>query len=167
MQYLISILISQNIFGVSFYIIALFFIGKERNITVDSLLRFTVVTLLVGLLIFIATCMRFYRLLKRGQYRKGTKREEIRSNTESNIKSHLPMIIVASVGLLFIIRYLVSIFGLADLETVVMMSVFIFLFYAMLFILPEQLVILYCKYRFESFNFNKKGNLKPMGRKGA
>ncbi|WP_280528738.1 hypothetical protein [Virgibacillus pantothenticus] len=35
----------------------------------------------------------------------------------------------------------------------------------MLFVLPEQLVILYCKYRFESFNFDKDGNLKPMGTK--
>lgn len=36
------------------------------------------------------------------------------------------------------------------------------LFFTMLFILPEQLVILYCKYRFESFNFDKDGQLIPM-----
>ena len=166
-QYLLSILISQNIFGVSFYITALFFIGKERSITVESLLTFTFITLLIGLMIFLTTCVRFYRLLKGGQYRKGTKRDKVRSKTESKVKSHLPMIIVASIGLLFIIQYLVNIFGWNDTEEIMIVLLGILLFYAMLFILPEQLVILYCKYRFESFNFNENGELKPMGRKGA
>lgn len=164
-QYLLSILISQNIFGISFYIIALFFVGKERNITVESLLTFTFITLLVGALIFITTGVRFYRLLKRGKYKKETKRDEIRSKIESKVKSHLSMIIVASIGLLLVLQYLVTVFGRNNTEHIMIVLLGISLFYAMLFILPEQLVILYCKYRFDSFNFNKKGNLKPMGRK--
>lgn len=71
--------------------------------------------------------------------------------------------IVGSVGLLFILQYLVRTFGLADIESIVMITLFILLFYTMLFVLPEQLVILYCKYRFDSFNYDKNGNLKPMG----
>lgn len=71
--------------------------------------------------------------------------------------------IVGSVGLLFILQYLVRTFGLADIESIVMVTLFILLFYTMLFVLPEQLVILYCKYRFDSFNYDKNGNLKPMG----
>jgi len=34
------------------------------------------------------------------------------------------------------------------------------LFWVMLFVLPEQLVILYCKIRFQRFNFNERGFLK-------
>lgn len=166
-QYLITILISQNLFGVFFYLSALFIIGEQRNITEKSLLTFTFITLLVGILIFIITSIRFYILLKGGQYRKGSKRDQVRSKLEFNIQSYLPMIIVTSVGLLFIIGYLVNVFGFAELETVMMMVLFILLFYTMLFVLPEQLVILYCKYNFESFNFNKNGELKPLERKGA
>jgi len=166
-QYLLTIIISQNLFGVFFYLCALFFIGKERNIIEESLLTFTYISLLVGLLIFVVTCIRFYVLLRQGQYRKGSKRDRLRSKLEVDIKSHLPMIIIGSVGLLFIIQYLVRVFGLAEIETILMMILFILLFYTMLFILPEQLVILYCKRRFDSFNYNKNGELNPMGRKGA
>lgn len=32
----------------------------------------------------------------------------------------------------------------------------------MIFVLPEQLVLLYCKFRFESFNYNEDGNLNEL-----
>ena len=35
------------------------------------------------------------------------------------------------------------------------------LYFMMMFVLPEQLVILYCKFRFKSFNFDPDGNLYP------
>ena len=166
-QYLVTILMSQNLLGVFVYLMALFFIGKERNISEESLLTFTFISLFVGLLIFVTTCIRFYILLKRGQYRKGTKRDVMRSETEFKVKSHLPMIMIASIGLVFFIRYLVNIIGWNDIETIMLILLGISIYFVMLFVLPEQLVILYCKYRFESFNFNKNGELKPMGRKSC
>ena len=166
-QYLVTIFMSQNLLGIFVYLMALFFIGKERNISEESLLTFTFISLLVGLLIFITTCIRFYILLKRGKYRKGTKRDVMRSKTEFKVKSHLPMIMIASIGLVFFIQYLVNIIGWNDIETIMLILLGISIYFVMLFVLPEQLVILYCKYRFESFNFNKNGELKPMGRKGA
>lgn len=166
MQYLISILISQNLFGVFFYLIAIFFISEQIK-TESSLMSFTFITLIIGLLIFIVTCIRFYILLRKGEYKKGSTRDQLRSNLESKIKSFLPMIIIGSIGVVYIIQLLVRTYGLADIESALMLTLCIALFYAMLIILPEQLVILYCKYRFDSFNYNKKGNLNPMGRKGA
>ena len=141
-QYLLVILVSQNVAGACFYISALFLIGSE-NIGMDtpeaSLMTFTYVTLLLGLLTFIATSLRFYILLRKGHYRRGSKKDELRRKLETN--SYLPMVII--IGPL--------------------------LFFTMLFVLPEQLVILYCKFRFDSFNYNKKGKLKPFNkqRKGA
>lgn len=58
-QYLLSILISQNIFGIPCYLIVLFFIGKERTIFEEYLLNFTFITLLIGLFIFVITYIRF------------------------------------------------------------------------------------------------------------
>ena len=145
---------------------ALFFIGQNVE-SESSLLNFTYITLLLGLLIFIVTCIRFLILLKNGAYRKGSKRDESRSKLESGTKSYLPIITTGSVGLVFILQYLVRTFGLADIELIIMMILFFSLFYIMLFILPEQLVILYCKHRFESFNYSENGKLKPMGRKAA
>ena len=167
MQYFLSIVVSQNLFGVSLYLSALFLIGGEREMTERSLLNFTYTTLLFGLLILIATSIRFYILLRKGHYRKGSKKDELRGKFET--KSYLPIIIVASTGLVFIIQYLVTMFDLADIETMIMVVLGMLIFFTMLFVLPEQLVILYCKFRFDSFNYSKKGKLKPFNnkRKGA
>ncbi|WP_249872493.1 hypothetical protein [Oceanobacillus saliphilus] len=165
-QYLLVILGSQNIGGISFYLMALFFIGQNVD-SESSLLTLAYITLLFGLLTFVVTCIRFYILLKSGAYRKESKRDGLRSKLELDIKSYMPIIITASIGLVFVLQFLVRTFGLADIETTIMMIFCFSLFYTMLFVLPEQLVILYCKYRFDSFNYNKNGKLKPMGRKGA
>ncbi|WP_240452285.1 DUF1129 domain-containing protein [Virgibacillus sp. YIM 98842] len=166
-QYLITILVSQNLFGVYFYLMALFYIGQGFKVSESSLLNFTYITLAIGLLIFVTTAIRFYILLKKGHYRKGSKKDNLRLKAEEGVRSYLPIFIIGSVGLLFILQYLIRLFGLGDIYTVFILSICILLLYTMLFILPEQLVLLYCKHRFDCFNYNKNGNLNPMGRKGA
>ncbi|RFA35462.1 hypothetical protein CAI16_08175 [Virgibacillus dokdonensis] len=166
-QYLITILVSQNMFGILFYIMALFYIGSTFNITTISLLNFTYTTLIIGFLILLMTFVRFYILLLKGEYRERSSKDKVRAKLEAGIKSYLPILIIGSIGLLFMLQYLIRLLGLEDIYTVFMLSLCILLFYAMMFVLPEQLVILYCKYRFNSFNFNKHGELNPMGRKGA
>ena len=162
-QYLLVILVSQNLGAACAYIMALFFSFKE-GIGLDriSAKTFTYVTLLFGLLIFLATSIRFYILLHKGHYRKGSKKDRLRSGLEARIKFYLPTIIVASVGLLFILQFLFRSIGFADMESIFMIVLGFLIFYTMLFVLPEQLVLLYCKYRFESFNFYLNGMLKPM-----
>ena len=163
-QYLLSIMVSQNLFGVSAFILALFIIGTEESINSDanSLITFTYVMLLFGVLIFIATYIRFYILLRKGYYRTGSKKDEQRGRFET--KSYLPIVIVASTGLVFIIQYLVRTYYLADIEIMFMIVLAMLIFFTMIFVLPEQLVILYCKFRFDSFNYSKKGKLKPFNR---
>lgn len=166
-KYLLSILVSQNLFGVYFYLMAIFYIGQNFNVSEFSLMTFTYATLAFGVLVIVLTSIRFYILLKKGHYRSGSKKDKLRFKAESGVRSYLPIIIIVSVGFLFIIQYLVRVFGLAEMQTIFMMMISILLFYTMLFVLPEQLVLLYCKCRFDSFNYSKNGNLYPLGRKGA
>ncbi|QUW24005.1 hypothetical protein JSQ81_13385 [Sporosarcina sp. Marseille-Q4063] len=161
-QYLLGIIVSQNLFGVSTFILALFILGTgETGVKADakSLLTFTCVTLLFGVLFFIATSIRFYILLQRGHFRIGSKKDELRERFET--KSYLPIVIVASTGFLFIMQHLFKTFELADIEIMFMIVLAMIIYFTMIFVLPEQLVILYCKFRFDSLNYSKKGRLKP------
>lgn len=164
-QYLIVTLASQNLGGLSFYIMGLFFIGKGTITTEESILTFTLVTLIFGIIIFLLTSIRFNRLLVKGAYREGSRKGEIRSRFET--KSYLPAAIIGGVAIVYIIQYFARTTHTFDVNSLILIIIGPILFYAMLFVLPEQLVILYCKYRFDSFNYNKNGELNPMGRKGA
>ncbi len=157
-QYLISVIVSQNLFGVFLYLCALFLVGEADGITEKSLLNFTYITFLFGVLIFIVTSIRFYILLKKGKYRKGSAGDELRAKFET--KSYLPAVIIGSLGLVFILQYLFSRFQNGDIGMIFYIVLPFLIFYTMLFVLPEQLVILYCKFRFKSFNFNKRGYLE-------
>ncbi|MGX4669012.1 hypothetical protein JNUCC74_07335 [Cerasibacillus sp. JNUCC 74] len=97
-QYLTAIFASQNIGGVCFYIAGVFLIGQEQSIDVRSLMIFTYVTMTLGLLIFIFTSIRFYILLRKGEYRAGSKKGEIRYKAEQGIKFYLSPIIVGSIA---------------------------------------------------------------------
>ena len=59
------------------YISALFLIGGQSGVTEKSLLDFTYVTLLLGLVIFIVTSICFYILLHKGHYRRGSRIDEL------------------------------------------------------------------------------------------
>ncbi|WP_144509665.1 ABC transporter ATPase [Bacillus sp. FJAT-22090] len=159
-QYFLSILVSQNLFSISFLICALFIIGyagEEKVADAGSLLQFTYIILGIGLIIFVVTFIRFFILLKKGHYRKGTKKDALRSRFETT--SYVPTTIIGSLGLIFIIQYIVRTSAINELDKIIFIVIGIGLFFVMLFILPEQLVILYCKIRFKSFNFNERGYL--------
>jgi len=159
-QYLLSILISQNLFGVSFYLPALVVIGQETDDTA-GLLTLTYMTLGIGALVFLVTCIRFYILLKNGAYRKGSKKDKLRTKYEKGTKSILPVVITGGMGVVFIMQYLMRNFDLMNIDTIFMTTLIFVIFWTMLFVLPEQLVILYCKFRFDSFNFEQTGRIKP------
>lgn len=164
-QFFISILVSQNLFGISAYLLALIALGTNEsglNSNPSSILSFTIVTLIIGFFIFFITSIRFYTLLKQGQYGIDTKKSDARRKFEA--KSYVPLAIVSGVGVLFILQYLFRTFSLQNMDIMLMIVMGILIFYAMLFVLPEQLVLLYCKRRFKSFNYSKNGKLNPMGR---
>ncbi|MGE7665155.1 ABC transporter ATPase [Ureibacillus composti] len=156
-QYFLSIIVTQNL-SILFYLAALFILGESDNAQAESLVNFTWITLFIGALLFIATFIRFYRLLKKGHYRKGSRSEEVRGKFETT--SYIPIAIIGSMGLVFLIQYVMKM-GSSDLFDLLM---FVFLplgiFYTLIFVLPEQLVMLYCKLRFNSFNFDERGYLQ-------
>lgn len=159
-QYLLIILVSQNFGAISVYILGLFSLGESYYDRPEVMLNtFTNATLLFGALIFIVTFVRFYLLLAKGEFRKGSKRDFFRGDLEAGIKSNLSSIIIGSTGLVFIIQFLARNVQEINLDLIMLVVLPIFLFFTMMFVLPEQLVILYCKYRFKSFNFDRDGNL--------
>ncbi|MFB1051947.1 hypothetical protein [Paraliobacillus sp. JSM ZJ581] len=160
LQYLIVTLISQNLFGVSAYILALLVLGTVITNNINALLTFTYITLIIGVVVFITTSIRFYVLLRKGKYRKGTSKDYQRRTLES--KSLLPVLIPSSIGVVYIIQFLIRNFDLYQFDKLLMCVLGIVLFYAMLFVLPEQLVLQYCKIRFDSFNYEQNGRLKPV-----
>lgn len=155
LQYLVSILVSQNLFGLSFYIWALLLIAEEGNgMAAESILEVTRWTLVVGAIVLVLTFIRLIVKIYRGKYREGSAQDEIRGMFE--YKSHLPAAIVGGLGLFFILRYLITHTNTVGADILLIIFMGMFLFYVMLFILPEQLVILYCKFRFKSFNYYTK-----------
>ncbi|ASN06075.1 hypothetical protein [Virgibacillus necropolis] len=144
-QYLINIIVSQNLFGIFPYLFPLFIVGRG-NATEKSLLTLTFVTLIIGVIIFIATCIRFNILLQKGHYRKGSKKDEVRGRFET--KSYIPLAIIGGVGVVYLIQYMARKFYIVPIDFILIAILCIVIFYAMLFVLPEQLVILYCKSRF-------------------
>ncbi|PLR95918.1 ABC transporter ATPase [Bacillus sp. T33-2] len=160
-QYIVSIIVSQNLFGIFLYLGALFSIGQESEATEEFLITFTYITLGVAAALFLATFMRLYLLLKNGRYREGSAKGEHREKFDTT--SYIPVAIVGSTGIVLIIISLIrnGLIG-GSFETVLFTVLPLLIFYTMIFVLPEQLVILYCKYRFKSFNFNESGFLYPM-----
>ncbi|GEN32478.1 hypothetical protein CQU01_27160 [Cerasibacillus quisquiliarum] len=159
-QYLISILVSQN-FGLFFVISSLFLIGSDRIFIINegSLVKLTIIMLLLGFLLLIVTRIRFSILLSKGEYRLGSKKAQLRTRFEA--KSLLPIAIIAGTGISLLLQYIFK--NMISFDGHIMMIILLgpLLFYTMLFVLPEQLVILYCKTRFDSFNFDHDGNLNP------
>ncbi len=156
-QYFLSIVVTQN-FAVFVYLSALFFLGEDDDATVEPLVNVTWITLSIGVFVFLATFIRFYLLLQKGYYRKGSKSEELRGKFETT--SYIPIAFIGSIGIVFLIQSVMKLgsSGFSDMLFYVFLP--LGLFYALLFVLPEQLVILYCKIRFESFQFDERGYLQ-------
>ncbi|MBM7541140.1 hypothetical protein JOE23_001385 [Amphibacillus cookii] len=159
-QYLLTIIVSQNIGGVSTYILALLVIASTFTSDLNTLMFIIKTTLLGGVLVFVITWIRFMILLKKGHYRKGSTKDQLRQKFET--KSLLPFATAVGVPIVLVMVPLLRLVQPGNIEELFFTCLFLFVFYTMLFILPEQIVILYCKYRFDSFNFETNGWLKPV-----
>lgn len=153
-QYVLSIVFSQSLFGISPYMAAIFLVGDQHTITQGSLFSFIYSTLIVGLLIFAISLIRLIILIMRGSYRTGSKKHQTRSKMENS--SHIGIAIVSGLSIFYTLHYLIRSFGGVGflLGDGLMILLGLLLYYAMLFILPEQLAILYCKAAYKSFNFS-------------
>ena len=157
-QYFLSILVIQNIGAVSMFILVLIMMGTEdaiiQNGTLDS---FAMTALAAGLFVFMSAFIRFWLLIRKGAYRRGSGKDILRSRFET--KSYVAVAIVGGISLFFTAQYLFRNLGMPNLDMAIMLTLMMLIVYVMLFILPEQLMILYCKFRFRSFNYKKNGEL--------
>ncbi|MBS2967612.1 hypothetical protein J9317_02350 [Metabacillus sp. KIGAM252] len=151
---MMSILTTQNL-GASFFLMALFLLGEKEGINENTLISFTIISMFFGALILVSTFIRYFLLLYRGHY----KRDSASDKRRGEKGFHLPIIVTGSIALIYIIQQAVKVFGFADIETISIIVLFSSISYAIIYVLPEQLIILYCKYRFKSFTFNERGYL--------
>ncbi|WLV24287.1 hypothetical protein QR721_11665 [Aciduricibacillus chroicocephali] len=158
-QYALSIAVTQNLFCITPYLIFLFLVGG-MGISIEELRWIMWLSIGIGLMIFVAVCIRFYFLLKAGKYRKGSDRDYVRSRLEGT--SFKGIAIVGGTEIVFIMQYVLR-NSSSDLNSLMIASLAIVIAYVTVFILPEQLVILYCKSRFSSFSFDRRGELYPIG----
>ncbi|MDL4841960.1 ABC transporter ATPase [Aquibacillus rhizosphaerae] len=150
LQYLLTILVSQMLFTFPALLWALFTIGEGEQATAESLVLFTIIVLTTATLLLGITIFRFLRLLKKGEYHEGSSRGQTRERFET--KSYLPVAIVGGLSCVFTIQYFIRNFQMEYFESAILIILPILIFYTMIFVLPEQLVILYCKFRFDRFN---------------
>ncbi|WP_062050951.1 hypothetical protein [Bacillus sp. JCM 19034] len=156
-QYLLSILMTHNLITYSWYILSLLIIGATlpEDFNARNVMMYIYITLGIGGILFIVTCIRFYVLLMKGKYRKGSSRDKLRGKFEGKI--NMTSIGAGSIGVAVSVQYLMRNFDFMGYGDLFIVAIGLLLFYTMIFILPEQLVILYCKYRFKSFNFRPNG----------
>ncbi|RIW29377.1 ABC transporter ATPase [Bacillus salacetis] len=158
LQYLVSILVSHMLFTVPGLLWPLFTIGQGEIATAESLVTFTVIIFTTAAILLGVTIFRFLRLLKKGEYQEGSARGEIRERFEA--KSYFPIAVVGGLIVVFITQYFIRNFQMNSIESITLIILPLLIFYAMIFVLPEQLVILYCKFRFDSFNVYQR-SVKP------
>lgn len=150
-QYILAIVLSHALFSVSVYLAALFIIGKSDRVSEDVLMKITLISIGSMVLVAIVTIIRFIILLNKGAYRKGTAKHVQRTEHEGS--SYMKIIGVATIGLVVVLEMIISPFGFGGHQRIVIILSFLVV-HIMSFVLPVQLVILYCKYRFKSFNFD-------------
>ncbi|MDW4525838.1 hypothetical protein R3398_05525 [Rossellomorea marisflavi] len=120
-------------------------------------MNFTYMALAIGIVIFLVTCVRFYLLLRKGAYREGGSKDRVRNRFEKS--DYMPVVIVASTGLVLLILYAIRTIPSDSIEDLHLIYFPLIISYMMIFVLPEQLVLIYCKLRFKAFNFNSRGYL--------
>lgn len=159
MQYFISILVSQFMFGISFFLGSLYLLGSNGMwfIKEATLMNITFILLVTGILVFTATCVRLYRLLHQGAYRAGSGKDMWRTKFEKK-QLFIPALILGT-SLSLILVSLNKRVMYIEFDDVYLLLLGPILFFVMLFVLPEQLMLLYCKFRFKSFNYDRDGNL--------
>ncbi|MEW4287996.1 hypothetical protein [Rossellomorea marisflavi] len=156
-QYLVGIGLSHALFGGGTYLAALFIIGKSDKVSADVLIKITLISLSTMVIILLVTVIRFITLLNKGAYRRGTAKDVQRTKFEGY--SYVPIVVIASTGFVITLQIIISNYDFEGLNQLIVIVIGFLVAHVMSFVLPEQLVILYCKYRFKSFNFDNRGKL--------
>src|SRR5699024_1414045 len=134
MQYLTTIIASQQIFGLNFFVALLFLISSEYHtiIRLENVMPITLILIVIGLLVFVLKSMRYYWLLKQGAYRSESDRDMFRKTLEKT-KSFMPVVIGATALYMIISNTGYSIY-LINPERLVLYLSSILVYCAMMFV---------------------------------
>ncbi|MFB1051949.1 hypothetical protein [Paraliobacillus sp. JSM ZJ581] len=160
MQYFIFILAGQNLFTVSMYLLTLIIISAEFETDSETLLNFTSIMLTISIILVILKVIIVLFQLRKGSYKKGSKKDRLRGRLESN--SLFSIIFSLGIGATFIVQYFIRNFEFNGIDILIIATIFTLSSLFVLSLLPEQAITLYCKIRFDSFNYEQNGRLKPV-----
>jgi len=135
------------------------------GISASSLILLITVTLLIGLAIFVYSYMHMMKLLQQGKLRKGTERYKKQQTNERNEpNTYIGSVSALLSGTLGNGIFLTNYFEINLTEDIVIfITMGVAVIYVLMLLLPRQFVILYCKGRFKSFQFNDNYELNPVG----
>lgn len=170
-QYLLVALFINLVYGPFFYIIGLYILTDptqfhhRMGISASNLILLITVTLLIGLGIFVYSYVHTMKLLQQGKFRKGTERYKKQQTNERNEpNTYIGSVAALLSGTLGNGIYLTRRYGENMPDDIVIFIMFgAAAIYVLMLLLPRQLVILYCKGRFKSFQFNDENELNPVG----
>src|SRR5699024_1040330 len=109
-----------------------------------------------GLAVFIYAFLRKLNSLEAGEYRSDKEvdiDEEIAEEREVDYDKIMRIVVIGFIIILAVLRFMI---GVTDWDMLFIVGIFMLIFYTMLFILPEQLIIQYCIKRFASFRMQEQ-----------
>lgn len=157
LQYAYSVLLAQFTFTVYPFISAFFIMGQQENASREILIKLTYYAIILGILVLLVTSIRFSILLKKGAYKKGSSKDITRSKFET--KSYVPIAVVVSTAFVLLLQFVIRNIQVDSLEDAILIYLPLLIAYVTIFVLPEQLVIVFCKIRFKEFNYDSRGYL--------
>lgn len=175
-QYALSAIAMQQV--IIFFTAFSFFMLAEDNIwnasghdveaAYNKYVLFLLFTIVIGIGIIIYSLYLYYKKIEEGEYEEGAYLTELREDAEEGDGSateNMLKVMYTFWGINAVVFGLIILFTFkeSDLETIGIVTLCITLAYTMFYILAEQLILLYCKWRFKSFNFDEEEELYPLG----
>ena len=164
-QFLVASLSLLNFIGIFPFYGLLFILVRLVEITEKSFFSLAIFILVSGIIFYIAIIFRLQRSIHAGHYRKDSTKHNYSEvlKRDRAIFSRLPELIIIGIGLVFIIRFILTNMFTVDTEMMILFFMLFALFYMGIFMFAYSIIVVYCKKRFASFNFDENGNLYPLG----
>lgn len=163
-QLLAGSLLLLNFIGIFPFYAGMFLLVRNTEVSESSFYSLAAVIVVSGILLYAATTYRLRKSIEAGNYRKDSEKFNYEDvvKKDSKILSRLLEFIIAGVGIVFIISYLMSTMP-DDLEDIILVLFCFLLFYLGIFLFAYSTISVYCKRRFNSFHFDEEGQLYPFG----
>lgn len=163
-QLLVANLLLLNFLSIFPFYGALFVLVRTVDVSEGSFFGLAIVVIVSGIVFYLSILHRLRRSIEVGNYRKESEKinyEKVLKRDRA-ISTRLPEFIIAGIGVVFIISYLMSTMS-EHVEMMILCFMLFLLFYMGIFLFAYSTIGVYCKKRFKSFNFDEEGELHPYG----